>query len=567
MASILRPLSFLVLVVSFSLLIPVQALAGTIQLPQTGQTRCYDYRGAVIPCSGTGQDGALKMGVAWPRPRFTVSGNCVTDELTGLMWAKNGNLPQGRRTWAQALEFAIGLTLCGHSDWRLPNVNELLSVMDRDRSNLASWLNAQGFTNMQSGYYWSSTTQPSSPIRVWVANLWAGHLGANNKNRANYVWTVRSEPVPKTAVLPGGQVQQGRAVSVQLPQTGQSACYDPTGVVIPCSGTGQDGALRMGTAWPQPRFTVSGDCVTDELTGLVWARNANLAEGQLNFQGGLDYTKGLSLCGYNDWRLPNLIELESLVNRDRTNTAIFLNTQGFIDVQANYYLTSTSQASSLGNVWVINMWAGDLASHGKAHSNCVWPVRSTQGPEIVPPPVKGKEKVDQGRVVHFDQAKGIIKVILNKNADHLNPDYSSLPPMTYTLPAGSGAMGFIPKAGLRLKLDTKNNEIVIFDEANQKIKPIKYAVVNKKENIAQNNPLVMEEGHLKKFPVIDRAKNIFSIYSERQRILTTFTLPTEYFSLPESTWAAGDDILIYYKEEGKTRKVTKVVKIDYTKGE
>jgi hypothetical protein len=77
----------------------------------------------------------------------------------------------------------------------------------------------------------------------------------------------------------------------------------------------------------------------------------------------------------------------------------------------------------------------------------------------------------------------------------------------------------------------------------------------------------MEEGHLKKFPVIDRAKNIFSIYSERQRILTTFTLPTEYFSLPESTWAAGDDILIYYKEEGKTRKVTKVVKIDYTKGE
>ena len=307
--------------------------------------------------------------------------------------------------------------------------------------------------------------------------------------------------------------------------------------------------------------------MTDELTGLVWARNANLAEGQMNFQGGLDYTQGLSLCGYHDWRLPNLIELESLVNRDRSNTAIFLNTQGFIDVQANYYLTSTSQASSPGNVWVINMWAGDLASHGKSHSNCVWPVRSTQGPEIVPPPVKGKEKVDQGRVVHFDQGKGIIKVILNKNADPLNPDYSSLPPMTYTLPAGPGAMGFIPKAGLRLKLDTKNNEIVIFDEANQKIKTIKYAVVNKKENIAQNNPLVMEDGNLKKFPVIDREKKIFSIYSERQRILTTLTLPSEYFSLPESTWAAGDDVLIYYKEEGKTRKVTKAVKIPYTKGE
>jgi hypothetical protein len=567
MYSILRHPSFLVLVLNFSLLFSVQALAGTIRLPQTGQTQCYDYRGAVIPCSRTGQDGALKMGVAWPQPRFKVSGDCVTDELTGLMWAKNANLYEGQRTWEQALEFAYGLTLCGHSDWRLPNVNELQSVMDRDRSNLALWLNGKGFTNMQSGYYWSSTTQASSTIRAWVANLWAGHLGANNKNRPNYVWPVRSGPAPKTLVLPGGQDQRGLSAPVELPQTGQTTCYGPTGAVISCSGTGQDGELKMGAAWPQPRFTVSGDCVTDELTGLMWAKNANLAEGQLNFQGGLDFTSGLSLCGHRDWRLPNIIELGSLVNRDRSNSAIFLNTQGFSDVQANYYLSSTSQASSPGHVWVINMWAGDLASHGKSHSNCVWPVRSAQGPEIVPPPVKEKEPVDQGRVIHFDRAKGTIRVILNKNADHFNPDFSSLPPVTYTLPAGSGAIGFIPKAGLRLKLDTKNNEIVIFDEATQKIKTIKYAVVNKKENIAQNNPLVTESGNLKKFPIIDREKNIFTIYSERQRILTTFTLPSEYFSLPEYTWADGDYVVIHYKEDGKTRRVTKIVKIPYTKGE
>ena len=139
--------------------------------------------------------------------------------------------------------------------------------------------------------------------------------------------------------------------------------------------------------------------------------------------------------------------------------------------------------------------------------------------------------------------------------------------MTYTLPGGSGEIGFLPKAGLRLKLDTKNNEIVIFDEATQKIKTIKYTVVSKKENIAQNNPLVNENGNLKKFPVIDREKNIFTIYSERQRILTTFTLPSEYFSLPDYTWADGDYVLIHYKQDGKTRRVTKIVKIPYTKGE
>jgi hypothetical protein len=567
MFSILKHLPFVLLVVNFSLFFSIQALAGTIQLPQTGQSRCYDYRGAVIPCSKTGQDGALKMGVTWPRPRFTVSGGCVTDNLTGLMWAKHANLANGQRTWAQSLEFAYGLTLCGHSDWRLPNVNELQSIMDRDRSNLALWLNSQGFTNMRSGYYWTSTTQTSSPVRAWVANLWAGHLGANNKNRSNYIWTVRSGQVPKTVVLPAGRDQQGPAVPIQLPQTGQSTCYGPTGSVIPCSGTGQDGELKRGVAWPNPRFVVSGDCVTDELTGLMWAKNANLAEGQLNFQGGLDFTAGLSLCGYHDWRLPNIVELESLVNRDRSNSAIFLNTQGFTDVQANYYLSSTSQASSPSNVWVINMWAGDLASHGKSHSNCIWPVRSAQRSEIVPATLKEKETVDQGRVIHFDKAKGIIKLILNKTTDHFNPDFSSLPPVSYTLPAGSGGIGFMPKVGLRLKLDTRNNEIVIFDEATQKIKAIKYTVVTKRENIAQNNPLVTENGNLKKFPIIDREKYIFTIYSERQRILTTFTLPPEYFSLPEYTWVDGDYVLIHYKEEGKTRRVIKIVKIPYSKGE
>jgi len=68
-------------------------LAGTAQLPQTGQTTCYDSSGTVISCTGTGQDGEIQAGVAWPDPRFTVSGDCVSDNLTGLMWAKNGDLP------------------------------------------------------------------------------------------------------------------------------------------------------------------------------------------------------------------------------------------------------------------------------------------------------------------------------------------------------------------------------------------------------------------------------------------------------------------------------------------
>lgn len=64
--------------------------AGIIALPQTGQVRCHNTAGTEISCAGTGKDGEIRAGVPWPNPRFTVSGNCVTDTLTGLMWPKNG---------------------------------------------------------------------------------------------------------------------------------------------------------------------------------------------------------------------------------------------------------------------------------------------------------------------------------------------------------------------------------------------------------------------------------------------------------------------------------------------
>jgi len=84
-------------------------LAGIIQLPQTGQTTCYDSSGTVIPCAGTGQDGEKRAGVAWPDPRFTVSGDSVPDNLTGLMWAKNGKLPNGQRNWQGALDYVASM--------------------------------------------------------------------------------------------------------------------------------------------------------------------------------------------------------------------------------------------------------------------------------------------------------------------------------------------------------------------------------------------------------------------------------------------------------------------------
>ncbi|MBF0591920.1 MAG: DUF1566 domain-containing protein [Nitrospirae bacterium] len=134
------------------------AYAGTVSLPQTGQVTIY----------ATGDDGDLKKGVAWPYPRFTDNGDqTITDTLTGLVWTKDAGTPTvssctgGRIAWPAALDYVKCLNTAGylkHTDWRLPNINELESLVNSQREDQSIWLNLQGVVNMQSYNYWSSTT-------------------------------------------------------------------------------------------------------------------------------------------------------------------------------------------------------------------------------------------------------------------------------------------------------------------------------------------------------------------------------------------------------------------------
>jgi len=168
--------------------------AGVIALPKTGQTTCFDAGGATIACAGTGQDGELQTGVAEPSPRFTVdgTGDCITDNLTGLMWTRNANLPAAFQAWQQALDYANNLDLCGFSDWRLSNRKELRSLMNHNLADNAATLNALGFSNVQASYYWSSSSFAGSADSAWEVNMNDGLLFAVSKLASNYVWPVRA---------------------------------------------------------------------------------------------------------------------------------------------------------------------------------------------------------------------------------------------------------------------------------------------------------------------------------------------------------------------------------------
>jgi hypothetical protein len=189
----------LILVLAAGLLPLATARAAPADVPETGQATCFDAAGTVVACAGTGQDGEHRAGVAWPNPRFVAgtgpTAACVTDNLTGLMWTRNANLPAGTRTWQQALDFANGLDLCGFTDWRLPNVNELESLLNSEVAVQATFLNTQGFTNVQASLYWSSTTSVYlNTHAAWFVDMNDGGVSDVDESFPSFVWPVRAGP-------------------------------------------------------------------------------------------------------------------------------------------------------------------------------------------------------------------------------------------------------------------------------------------------------------------------------------------------------------------------------------
>jgi hypothetical protein len=171
---------------------------GPAPVSKTGQTLCYNDQGIQRDCTGTGEDGEHQKGVAYPNPRFTDNGNgTITDKLTGLLWLKNADC-FGARTWNQALSDCNGLASgqCGITDgseagsWRLANIDELLSLVDR--SQIApSLTSGHPFIAVRSENYWSSTTSLFNTNHAWFVWFGDGFSDFDPKAGSGYVWPVR----------------------------------------------------------------------------------------------------------------------------------------------------------------------------------------------------------------------------------------------------------------------------------------------------------------------------------------------------------------------------------------
>ena len=104
----------------------------------------------------------------------------VTDNGTGLMWQK---ATAGNMNWHQAMRYASGLSLGGHSGWRLPN---------RDELSVLFHLPCKDMMEVKLAYYWSSTTHALNTYGAWRVNFNVGLVNYGSKSGSYYVRAVRS---------------------------------------------------------------------------------------------------------------------------------------------------------------------------------------------------------------------------------------------------------------------------------------------------------------------------------------------------------------------------------------
>ena len=179
------------------------------QVVATGQTSCWNSAGSPIACAGTGHDGETQAGAALA---YVDNGDgTITDVNTGLMWEKlsdDGSIhdKDNSYTWDNAFAVKIatlnsGGGFAGYTDWRVPNVKELGSIVNYqvfspsvspafNTGCVAACTVTTCSCTVSSGY-WSSSSRAGGPSFAWGVNFFSGGVGNSNKTFNGFVRAVR----------------------------------------------------------------------------------------------------------------------------------------------------------------------------------------------------------------------------------------------------------------------------------------------------------------------------------------------------------------------------------------
>jgi len=242
-------------------------------LVATGQTTTYENDGNVV----TG----LNIGDAWygqdanylagPEMSYENNGDgTITDLNTGLMWQQ---VPSSSDyIWQEAVDYCESLELNAYDDWRMPSCKELYSISDF----------SSGWPYLNTTYFTLASGQVTKDEQYWASNYYVGVTvegGSNSAFGVNHV----------TGHIKAYSAEAGGPVGGKYVRAVRGEHYGVNEYVDNGNGT-----------------------ITDNSTGLMWTQD-DKGEG-LDWENALAYAENSDYAGHTDWRLPNVKELQSIVD-------------------------------------------------------------------------------------------------------------------------------------------------------------------------------------------------------------------------------------------------------------
>jgi hypothetical protein len=281
------------------------------KLPDTGQTQSYT--------DTFGEDSDYTIN---PLSYTDNSDGTVTDNNTGLMWQQEDDnllyswyeaagIVDETHNPGGATDACGNLSLAGYSDWRLPSVKELKSIVNYNNEGLNPAIDTTYFPNTKNFSYWSSTNGIYYALQITFRG---GATWDFPKEEDLYVRCVQGEPLSFNHFIDNGD----------------------------------------GT-------------VTNNNTGLIWQQEDD--DTARIWEDAILYCENLPLAGYTDWRLPNFKELESITYYTATYNPYHkypgIDPLYFPNTNAAGFWSSTTRYVGIGDssAWIVSYGSyGDLSS-------------------------------------------------------------------------------------------------------------------------------------------------------------------------------------------------------------
>jgi len=277
-----------------TLIVTIDIYAPTWKLAKTGQSTSY----------APYDDASYQAGVT-PDFMRNPTTEIVLDTLNGLMWQDNLGASASIVSWSSAVSICEDLSLAGNTDWRLPTIDEIETLIHYGASSPS--INST-FQNITSQTYWTSTTYIGSTDYAGTVDFNEGVAGLTNKNNFGFVRCVR-----------GGTASPADFV--------------------------RDAAKKI---------------VTDKRTGLMWQDDTTPSNTWSN---ALSYCETNELGGYSDWRLPNIRELFSISDTSLLSPAI---NPIFTRGSGDGYWSSTTKNDYTSSAYYVHFYDGFIGFYGKS---------------------------------------------------------------------------------------------------------------------------------------------------------------------------------------------------------